>query len=97
MNEMMSLGDVGGGWDSANNDCKGVADDAPRARVKVCRNEANPRVFGEVDGCGVGDGGRLTCVGDIGTPPFEVGVEAVPFAFFLPDANDRNNDHSPSN
>lgn len=33
----------GGGGASGNSDCKGVAEDAARPRVKVCLREENPR------------------------------------------------------
>ena len=102
MNDMMSFGDVGGGCGgSENSACRGVEEDCPRAREKVCLIDANPPRLpgGDAGGFG-GDGGRLLCVGDMGVPPrAELGLGVMPFAggFFLFPPNDRRKDHSPSN
>lgn len=105
MNDMIFLGEVGGGCETSENKvCRGVAEDVPRARENVCLIDANPpRAFAGDTGGAVlgGEGGRLECVGDIGGGGMPRGVPAFepdPFAaaFFLP-PNDRRNDHSPSN
>jgi hypothetical protein len=96
--EMRSEGD-GGGVVSWNIDCRGIADEPPRPREKLCRRDEN-LIDAELgkDASTDGDGGRAGLMG-AGATPLRNGEEFAEFtllAFFL-DPNERRKDHSDSN
>jgi hypothetical protein len=100
INDVTSRGEGGGGG-SEKIACKGVEDEAVRAREKVClRDDEKPfEVDVEDMACWIGgDGGRVCVGGDV--VPLRNGVDGtdagLPPPFFLL-LNGRRNDQSDSN
>jgi hypothetical protein len=99
-NDVISCGE-GGGGELGKIDCKGMADEGARARLKVCLRDENPFAVGvDTEGCWIdGDGDRVGRGGDV--VPLRSGVEpadeGVLLTFFFLLNGRRNDDQSDSN